>query len=342
MMAREQARDSRFQLEQAASAFRASLSSRVRTEVSLAPFTSLRLGGPAAIFVQAQGMDDLSKASELLARYRLPLLVMGRGTNLLVSDGGFPGVVLRLGKGFEWIRASSSGDESASLEAGGAAQLPRVANWAARRGLTGLEFALAIPATVGGGVWMNAGAHSSSLSEVLEEVTIYRLMPADDDGLPDGESRLEIRRGAELGMQYRESSLADTDLVCSARLTLRIGEPQEIARKMEQYRRHRAETQPSHAPNVGSIFKNPPETSAGRLIEEAGLKGHRMGGAEVSVKHANFFLAHPGATAQDVYDLMADVQARVAEASGILLLPEVRIVGSFQSSVPLQLTDQER
>ncbi len=335
MMTGERARASPSQIEHAASAFRLGLPSRVRTGLSIAPFTSLRLGGPAAIFVEAQEMEDLSKTSDLLARYRLPVMVVGRGTNLLVSDRGFEGVVLRLGKGFEWIRASS-GREATSIEAGGAAQLPRVANWAARRALTGLEFALAIPATVGGGVWMNAGAHSSCLSEVLEAVTIYRLMPADRGGLPGAGGRLVMQRGSELGMQYRKSALTEGDLVCSARLGLAIGERKEIAQKMEQFRRHRTQTQPSHAPNAGSIFKNPSGMSAGRLIEGAGLKGHRVGGAEVSVKHANFFLAHPGATAQDVYDLMADVQAKVAEASGILLSPEVRIVGPFRDTNPIR------
>ncbi|MGH2733608.1 MAG: UDP-N-acetylmuramate dehydrogenase [Actinomycetota bacterium] len=345
-MTPSQARASSSQLEDAASAFRTSLPSKVRTGLSIAPFTSLRLGGPAAIFVEVQEMEDLRRTSDLLAQHLLPVLVVGRGTNLLVSDRGFEGVVLRLGKGFEWIRSSSrvpSRRPATSIEAGGAAQLPRVANWAARRSLTGLEFALAIPATVGGGVWMNAGAHSSCLSEVLEEVTIYRLLPEDRGNLPnvrdarDPWDGLAVRRGGDLGMRYRESALAEGDLVCSARLRLAIGERKEIAEKMEQFRRHRARTQPSHAPNAGSIFKNPPGGSAGRLIEEAGLKGHRVGGAEVSVKHANFFLAHPGATAQDVYDLMADVQARVAEASGVLLLPEVRIAGSFQPAIPLRL-----
>jgi UDP-N-acetylmuramate dehydrogenase len=299
-----------------ADALRSSLQGTVEIDAPLAPFTSYRLGGPAAVLVEAGGEGDLVATAGIATRFGVPVLALGRGSNVLVSDAGFPGIVVRLGEGFDWIRAAEGG-----LEAGGAARLPRLANWAARRGLSGLEFAVAIPASLGGAVRMNAGAHASSLSEVLSSVRLYRL------GAPE----VVVLGAAELGMRYRSTMLDEADIVCAAQLTLTPAPADEIAARMQGYRDHRAATQPSQARNAGSMFRNPPAPapSAGRLIEEAGLKGFRLGGAEVSGKHANFFLARPGATAQDVYGLLAAVQATVLDRSGVLLIPEVRLVGTF-------------
>src|SRR3989442_1362511 len=161
----------------------------------------------------------------------------------------------------------------------------------------------------------------SSLSEVLGWVRLYRL------GAPEA----TVLGAGELGMRYRSSRLDASDLVCAARLVLAPAPREEILERMQRYRDHRSATQPAEARNAGSMFKNPaaPAPSAGRLIEESGLKGHRVGGAEVSPKHANFFLAHPGARAQDVYGLLVAVQAAVLERTGVLLAPEVRLVGTF-------------
>jgi UDP-N-acetylmuramate dehydrogenase len=299
----------------AAVALQSSVQGAVTTDAPLAPFTSFRLGGAAAILVEAAGEEDLVATAAVAASSDLPLLSLGRGSNVLVSDHGYPGIVVRLGKGFEWIADSGDG-----LEAGGATPLPRLANRAAGRGLTGLEFVVAIPASLGGAVRMNAGAHSSSLSEVLDWVRLYRLGDVAPVQLP----------AAELGMRYRSTVLDDNDIVCAARLSLTRALPAEIAGRMQRYRDHRAATQPIEARNAGSMFKNPPGGSAGRLIEEAGMKGHRAGEAEVSDKHANFFLARPGASAQDVHRLLVEVQAGVLERSGVLLTPEVRLIGSFE------------
>lgn len=301
---------------QVAAELRGVLQGEVTTHASLAPFTSMRLGGAAAVLVEAAVEADLPATSAVAHEAGLPVMALGRGSNVLVSDAGFPGIVVRLGKGFEWIRDSGGG-----LEAGGATPLPRLANRAASRGLSGLEFAVAIPASLGGAVRMNAGAHDSSLSEVLHSARVYRF------GAPEG-TTMGV---AELGMAYRRSGGLDpADIVCSARLCLPPGDPEEIARRMQRYRDHRAATQPAEPRNTGSMFKNPAGASAGRLIEETGLKGYRIGGAEVSVKHANFFLARPGATARDVYGLLAVVQSAVFERAGILLVPEVRLVGAFE------------
>ena len=303
---------------EAAEALRSSVRGGVTMDAPLAPFTSFRLGGAAAILVEAFDESDLLATASVAASSGLPILALGRGSNVLVSDRGYPGIVVRLGKGFEWIADGEDG-----LEAGSATPLPRLANRAAGRGLRGLEFAVAIPASLGGAVRMNAGAHNSSLSDVLDWVRLYRL----------GEAAPTVLPAAHLSMRYRSTNLDDNDVVCAARLALTPappGEIGEIAARMQRYRDHRAATQPGEARNAGSMFKNPEGASAGRLIDEAGMKGHRVGRAEVSGKHANFFLARPGATAQDVHRLLVEVQAAVLERTGVLLTPEIRLIGRFE------------
>lgn len=298
------------------------LGTRATPDAPIARFTSFRLGGPAAVLCECEAEADLEAVSKVVRDNDLPVLVLGKGTNLLVSDRGFPGVAIRLGKGFEWI----SHEEGSILVAGGMAQLPRVSNRAARLGLSGLEFAIAIPATVGGAVRMNAGAHGSSVSDVLDSATVFNFKKGSSSIVPT----------ADLDMSYRHTNLTSDDIVSSARFRLQRGAGEEIAGRMDEYRRHRSETQPVEAPNAGSMFRNPPGDSAGRLIEAAGLRELRIGNAEVSAKHANFFLARPGSTAQDVFDLMARVQMQVEQASGVLLIPEVSTVGEFERQEQLR------
>jgi UDP-N-acetylmuramate dehydrogenase len=305
-------------IDRAAEELAPRLTGRVATHQPLAPLTSLRVGGPAALYIEPADEQDLQEAAGVVSRLGLDTLVLGRGTNLLICDDGFPGAVFRIAKGFEWIRMSGE----SVVSAGGGLRLPQVANWAARRRLEGMEFAIAIPATVGGGVRMNAGAHGKSISDVLVSARVWRL----------GENRADEMTGKDLAMTYRRSALGSADVVCSASFQLAPGDGEEIRAKMESYRRHRAETQPNEAPNAGSMFRNPPGGSAGKLIESAGLKGKQVGGAEVSRLHANFFLAREGARAQDFYDLMSLVQAGVKAESGTTLVPEVRIIGTFDTS----------
>lgn len=292
------------------------LPGRVRRDVAVAPMTSFRVGGNAAIVVEPGSAEDLATAGREIGRHGADTLVLGRGTNLLVSDRGYKGVLIRLGKAFDWINEIGE----ARLEAGGATALPQVANRAAKMSLSGLEFAIAIPASVGGAVRMNAGAHSASVADVLESAKVCRLHAGE----------LVDLGPAELGMIYRHTALGPADVVCSARFQLRRGPRESIAAKMAEYREHRSETQPVEAPNAGSMFKNPDGDTAGALIEKSGLKGLRAGNAEVSKKHANFFLAHPGATAQEIYELMTKVQTIVKEKFGVLLYPEVRPIGEFE------------
>jgi UDP-N-acetylmuramate dehydrogenase len=308
-------------IEKALVNLKAALGDRVRKDVAIARFTSFRLGGPAALMVECNAREDLTAVAAASRAHGLETLVLGKGTNVLISDRGFDGVVVRLSKGFDFID-----DEGMTIKAGGITQLPRVANRAAKRGLTGLEFAIAIPATVGGAVRMNAGAHGKAVADVLDEAEVFDLA----GGI------MRTLKPSDLSMSYRHSALSSTDIVCSAGFQLTEGNPDKILKRMEEYREHRSRTQPVDAPNAGSMFKNPPNDSAGRLIEEAGLKGLRVGGAEVSQKHGNFFLAHRGSTSQDVHDLMARVQKAIHEKFGVLLLPEVWTIGKFDREEELQ------
>jgi UDP-N-acetylmuramate dehydrogenase len=243
------------------------------------------------------------------------MLVIGKGSNLLVSDQGFPGVVLRLGRSFRW--AARGGDR---LTAGAAMPLPALAGVALQHALAGLEFGVAIPASLGGSVRMNAGAHGHSLDEVVESVELFGL----DDGGP------RIIPAEDAGFRYRGSALGRDGVVIGATVRLRPGERTEIRQHMDEAREWRRATQPLAEPNCGSVFKNPPGDHAARLIEAAGAKGLSVGGARVSEKHANFIVAGPGATASDVYRLIESLRERVSDRFGIDLEPEVHVVGALR------------
>jgi UDP-N-acetylmuramate dehydrogenase len=232
--------------------------------------------------------------------------------------------VLRLGPGFTWIEAATGAQHALSV--GAAKPLPLVANWAARRSLGGIEWAVAVPGSVGGAVRMNAGAHGGDMSRCVHTARVVDLRGGS----------LEARDAGALGFSYRHSGIEDHEIVADAVLQLAPRDEAEIRSVMETYRRHRAETQPGALQNAGSTFKNPPGDSAGRLVDGAGLKGFRVGGASVSTIHANFFMAQPGARAQDVFDLVAEVGRRVYAATGIELEPEVRFAGPFDERVEVR------
>lgn len=303
-------------LENFAEVLRRNLSGKVETGGDLARLTTYRLGGPAALLVEPSNVDDLRHLGDALrSQPDVPLLALGRGSNLVVSDAGWPGIVLRLGPAFSWARP---GGEH-GLEAGSSMTMPQLANWSARRGLAGLEWAISIPGSVGGGVRMNAGAHGGEMKDHLRSATLWRM------------DRLEAEEVAatDLGMSYRRTNLTPNDIVLEARFELVPEDSASIRERMEAYRKHRAETQPGALQNAGSVFKNPTGDSAGRLVESAGLKGFRVGGVRVAEKHANFFIAGEDATAQDVYDLVSAVKAKVRAAHGVELETEIKFVGEF-------------
>lgn len=285
---------------------------RVRRDFPLAPLTSFRLGGPAAVYLEAASQDDLRALGRALDETGLPLLVIGKGSNLLIADEGYPGIVVRLGKAFRW--AAREGER---ISAGGAMPLPAMANVALSHALAGLEFGVAIPASLGGSVKMNAGAHHRSLDEVLVSVEIFETRGGEASVIPAGEA----------GFSYRRSRLPGRSIVIGATARLTPDDPAAIRERMDEARRWRRETQPLAEPNCGSVFKNPEGDHAARLIDAAGAKGLRLGGARVSEKHANFFIAGEGATASDVRALIEEVRRRVEESAGVSLEPEVHLVG---------------
>lgn len=294
------------------------LPGRVERESPLAPLTTYRLGGPAAILVEPRSRDDVTVVAAALREVPgVPVLVLGRGSNTVVSDEGWPGLVLHAGAGLSWIEP---GPDETGVVAGAGTSMPQLANWAARRGLAGLEFLVSIPGSVGGGVRMNAGAHGGEIADLLVSATVLDLQTRS----------VEEVSVDDLGMAYRRSALTSEQIVIEARFSLEVAPRAAIRERMESFRRHRAATQPGAALNAGSVFKNPPGDFAGRLVEATGLKGFSVGGARVSDMHANFFVAGEGATAQDVFDLVHAVRTRVAAATAIELEPEVRFAGSFR------------
>ncbi|HET6771428.1 MAG TPA: UDP-N-acetylmuramate dehydrogenase [Actinomycetota bacterium] len=287
---------------------------RLRENFSLAALTSFRLGGPAALYLEAESDADLAAAGRAIVESGIPHVVIGKGSNLLVSDKGFEGLVLRLGRTFRW--AARNGER---LTAGAAMPLPALAGVALSHALAGLEFGVAIPASLGGCVRMNAGAHGHSLDEVVETVEIFLLRA--------GTKRWIAADDVEFA--YRGSTLPEDGVVTAAAVRLRPGDPADIRAHMDEAREWRRATQPLAEPNCGSVFKNPPGDHAARLVEAAGGKSLSVGGAKVSEKHSNFVVATPGATAQDVYQLITMVQQRVKERFGTELEPEVHLVGQF-------------
>ncbi|MFN2526651.1 MAG: UDP-N-acetylmuramate dehydrogenase [Actinomycetota bacterium] len=299
-----------------------SLRGRVEPNFELGPLTTYRLGGPTAVYAEPEDEKDLDRLIEIVrAEGDVSILPFGRGSNLVVSDEGWPGVAIRVGRDFGHIHA---GEGENLVFAGAGVSLPQLANWCGRRALTGTEFGVGIPGSVGGAVRMNAGAHKQDVAAVLDSAVV----------VDAGSGLVEEIPAADLGFSYRHSALDDRRIVAGATFRLRPDETPAIRARMEHFRRHRAETQPGALANAGSVFKNPPGDFAGRLVEAAGLKSFRVGGASVSDVHANFFIAGPGATSQDVHDLVQEVARRVEDSFGVRLEPEIRFVGRFSTETP--------
>ena len=302
----------------------AALDPSVDRSRNLAEFTTYRVGGPAAGFVTIDAVETLEQvrlAREAVARSsgtRVPVLLVGRGSNLLVADAGFDGLVIALGPAFDEIELErDAGDDGLVLvRAGGSALLPVVARRTAAAGLTGFEWAVGVPGSVGGAVRMNAGGHGSDMAASLRRTSVFDL----ESGGPD-EWTL-----ADLDLRYRQSNVQSHQIVLFAELALRPGDSAAAEAELSEIVRWRREHQPGGA-NAGSVFANPPHDSAGRLIEQAGLKGYRIGSAEVSTKHANFIQADPGGSADDVFALIQHVRRQVVDTLGVALRPENHVVG---------------
>lgn len=283
----------------------------VRNE-PMAPHTSLRVGGPADYFVLVASESDLIGAITVAREHELPVFVLGGGTNLLVSDRGMRGVVLENA----WSEESIDGT---TIAAASGTPYAHVAAVAARSGILGLEWMATVPGTVGGGVHGNAGAFGKETADDLIDAVLMDM---------NGDTWTEA--ATDLGFAYRTSKLQGTPIVClRARFRGMPGDRAEAVRRIKEMANERAAKQPLAQPNTGSIFRNPPGDFAGRLIEAAGLKGRRVGGAMVSEKHANFIVNTGEATALEIWELMQACQREVHERFGVDLVPEVERVGEW-------------
>ncbi len=284
---------------------------QVEAEVPLAPLTTWKVGGPARFLANAVSGDAVLGALLVARGSGLPVVALGNGSNVLFADTGFPGLVLRLAG--ELSAVSVEGD---SLVAGAGARLSSIARAASRAALSGIEFAGGIPGTAGGAVMTNAGAFGRSTADVLE-----RALTVDEDGR---RHELDSFEGA-----YRKPLAPDGQVVLRVVFRLQPGRPAEIRKRMEELAELRRRSQPLGQATAGSVFRNPEggKITAGRMIEECGLKGRRVGGASISTAHANFIINEGAATAADIKALMDLAEAEVQDRFGVRLQPEVRMYG---------------
>ena len=319
---------------------------RARSDVSLAQFTTYRVGGNAALHVHVESIDDLEAISAILAQVDLPLLVIGRGSNMLIADTGFQGLAITFGSFLEYIdlpdRTIDTGDrrgagsEDGGLEVepialfGGSVLLPVAARQSVHRGLTGFEWGVGVPGTIGGAVRMNAGGHGSDMASSLVSARIFHL-------LRGVEAHVDA---VDLGLRFRGSAIADHHVVLSATLNLGWATDTEATEnQLSEIVKWRRENQPG-GQNAGSVFVNPVpgEVSAGALIDQIGMRGFRIGTAHVSEKHANFIQAEEGGLASDVVQVMAEIRRRVKEATGYDLRSEIRLAG-FDATIDPSLVE---
>lgn len=284
----------------------------VVADAPLGPLTTYKAGGPARYLATIESGTDLERLIATGITDSMKVIVLGRGSNLVVADAGFDGLVVRLGAGFATIEV-----DDVVVTGGGAAPLPRLARAAVEAGVLGLEFFVGVPGSVGGAVRQNAGCFGVEATDRLLTATIIDIRTGEErDATP-----------VDLDLSYRHSNLQTTDLVLSARFQGERGDPDQGRDLMREVTRWRRDHQPGGTLNAGSVFKNPSAMPAGRLIDELGLKGATIGGVSVSTKHANFFVAGPDATSEDIRRLVEYVKDTVFERSGTMLEPEIQFVG---------------
>lgn len=300
-------------------ALRARFGERLRCDEPLSRHTSFRIGGPADFFVEVESTDDVAALSAFAHSTDTPLWVLGGGTNVLVSDRGVRGIVLHPGRGLAFSEWTPNG-VGTKVTAGAALTFKKLVTEAIARNLTGLEFAEGIPGSVGGGLLMNAGAFGGEISDVVEWV----------EGVANDGTVHRAPRSV-LNFSYRHFDLPRGWMVTRVGFRLLPGDPTAVRAKRDDAKRRRESKQPVGYPNAGSVFKNPPGTFAGKLIEAAGLKGFRVGNAQVAEQHANFILNLGGATASDVRGLMREIQRRVRAHAGVALEAEIKLIGDWEA-----------
>ena len=282
-----------------------------RPMVPLGPFTTYRVGGPAALFVEVSDDAELAAVAGAVQASGIAVLVVGNGSNMLVADAGFPGLAVRLGAAYATIDIAGT-----EVSAGGAALLPVVARQTVKAGLTGFEWAVGVPGSIGGAVRMNAGGHGSDMAASLLGVRVFDCRTGEDATVP----------ASDLDLGYRRSAISADQVVLRATLGLARDEAGTGSETLSEVVRWRRAHQPG-GQNAGSVFTNPDGDSAGRLIDLAGCKGLRRGSAQVSTKHANFIQADAGGRADDVHAVMVAVRDAVEAETGVRLHPETRLVG---------------
>lgn len=286
-----------------------------RENVVLAPYTTMRTGGPAALFAEPRNAQQLARVHQWAQEKGLPLLILGNGSNLLIADSGFDGLVIHLGRTLSEVSVFAN-----TLTAQAGASLAAAARAAAQASLTGLEFAAGIPGSIGGAVCMNAGAYGGEIAQVIVSARVLT---------PEGVRTVSKE---ELTLGYRSSAVMQNGwVVLEATFELTPGNPDQIKATMADLAARRREKQPLQYPSCGSFFKRPVGYYAGALIEQAGLKGYRVGDAQVSEMHAGFVINRGHATSSEIYRLMQDVQRRVQAQFGVALEPEVRLIGHFEA-----------
>ncbi|HHP1114416.1 UDP-N-acetylmuramate dehydrogenase [Bacillus cereus group sp. MYBK163-2] len=286
---------------------------RVLVNEPLARYTTMKIGGPADILIVPKHVAGIEKTLQLVKQYKAKWTVIGRGSNLLVSDQGIEGVVIRLGEGLDHLEV-----EKHKVRVGSGYPLIKLSTLLSRQGLAGLEFASGIPGSVGGAVYMNAGAHKSDISSVLSKALILF-----EDGA------IDWLTNKELEFSYRASVLQTKrpGIVLEAVFQLQAGKREEIVRSMQNNKDYRRETQPWNHPCAGSVFRNPIPHFAGDLVEKAGLRGYRIGGAQISEMHGNFIVNTGGASAQDVLSLIELIKHTIKDKFDVDMHTEVEIIG---------------
>lgn len=289
----------------------------IKPQASLSAFTSYRVGGGAEWYVAPRNLEMLQASIKYAQELSLPVTILGAGSNLLVSDQGIPGLVIAT----RHFRSKHFDPQTGQLTVAAGESIPSLAWEAADLGWEGLEWAVGIPGTVGGAVVMNAGAHNSCIADMLVSAEVLS---------PDG--TLETLTPSELGYKYRTSLLQGSKrIVTQATFQLQPGaDPAKVIATTKQHKQHRLSTQPYNFPSCGSVFRNPKPYTAGWLIEQAGLKGYQIGGAQVALLHANFIVNRGGAKASDIFCLISHIQHQVQERWSIWLEPEVKMIGEFQ------------
>ncbi|MFB5194083.1 UDP-N-acetylenolpyruvoylglucosamine reductase [Bacillus sp. AFS073361] len=286
---------------------------KVKENEPLANHTTMKIGGPADLFIEPSSVENLKTVMNVIENHGLPWRAIGRGSNLLVSDKGIEGAVIKLSSGMDHLEINDT-----SITVGGGHSLVSFSTLISKKGLAGLEFASGIPGSVGGAVYMNAGAHGSDISKILTKAHILF-----DDG------KMEWLSNEEMGFSYRTSVLQKTrpGIVVEAVFDLVKGDRSAIVAQMQKNKDYRKETQPWNFPCAGSIFRNPLPNYAGKLIETAGLKGFSIGGAKISEMHGNFIVNAGGATAEDVLALIQHVKDTIFSLYKVTMETEVEIIG---------------